>query len=543
MPNCTGALPTVEGCYLANMVTDVVVRAPGGVGANKTGGAVVAAVGWRAGNKTNKSAKYPSYVESPGNGIYTSTTGAAGSFAKVNDPFNAATGPVGRIELGAATGAEPEPRLSLRDRRRRDAAPGRLGARRYRHPDGRHGRAREEHDVPQGHLLLGRLRPDLDADEQRNDADGPAHGLIARSATPARRAPYCPGVQAWYNAWIKPDPTRADSSGVPSRLVFGLEEVWENRLADQGVGASGPTDFKMIGSYTGGTSCFGLILNFPGCPTASGFGSITTHPDHHDGIFVPDGTGGVTLYDGNDGGVFAQHVDSVQPLSNANWGRGLNNGFNTLMPYQAVMAKDGILYAGLQDNGELRTEASGAEFNTHDGDGTWSAVDPDDSNVVYERQPQSGLQKSSDGGKNWSATTAPSDTFQFVNPFSMDPTDASHLLDAGNQVWETKDGGGSWTSLFTLGTSPAGVAYAMSAIDLRSERYGAPLPTGPHTPDFTTRTARTTVPPGTTRHRGRPRDVRRPPVHDHADPGRRPREHQDHVGEPDDRLGSRALPQ
>ena len=213
---------------------------------------------------------------------------------------------------------------------------------------------------------------------------------------------------------------------------------------------------------------------------------------------MPDGSGGVTLYDGNDGGVFVQHVDSVQPLSNANWGRGLNNGFNTFMPYQAVMAKDGTLYAGLQDNGELRTEASGAEYNTHDGDGTWSAVDPDDSNVVYERQPQSGLQKSSDGGKNWSATTAPSDTFQFVNPFSMDPTDASHLLDAGNQVWETYDGGGSWTSDFTLGTSPAGVAYAMSAIDLRSERYGTPLPTGTHTPDIHYTAGTGTVPSGTT---------------------------------------------
>ncbi len=37
---------------------------------------------------------------------------------------------------------------------------------------------------------------------------------------------YCPGVQSWYNAWIEPDPTRADASGVPTRLTFGLEEVW-----------------------------------------------------------------------------------------------------------------------------------------------------------------------------------------------------------------------------------------------------------------------------------------------------------------------------
>ena len=106
VPNCNGAAPSVEGCFLANMVTDVVVRAPGGVGADKKGGAVVAAVGWRAGNKTNTSKSYPSYVEAPGNGLYTSPTGAAGSFTKVDQAnFTGDTTPIGRIELGAATGA------------------------------------------------------------------------------------------------------------------------------------------------------------------------------------------------------------------------------------------------------------------------------------------------------------------------------------------------------------------------------------------------------------------------------------------------------
>jgi Bacterial pre-peptidase C-terminal domain len=498
VPNCTGALPTVEGCYLANMVTDVIVRAPGGVGSNKQGGAVVAAVGWRAGNKKNTSAKYPGgYVESPGNGIYTSTTGVPGSFAKVNDPFNEASGPTGRIELGNATGPAQDHNYLYAVVG--DATPLQGGSELagIDIPTGGTGAPSKSTTYLKGIYSSADFGQTWQLMTNATALMAPETGssLIGYSCAAGS---YCPGVQAWYNAWIEPDPTRTDSSGVPSRLVFGLEEIWENRLADQGVGASGPTEFKTIGSYTGGTSCVGLILSFPGCPTASGFGSITTHPDHHDGLFVPDGSGGVTLYDGNDGGVFAQHVDSVQPLSNANWGRGLNNGFNTFMPYQAVMAKDGTLYAGLQDNGELRTEASGAEFNTHDGDGTWSAVDPDDSNVVYERQPGGALQKSSDGGKNWSATTAPSDTFQFVNPFVMDPTDSSHLLDAGNKVWETKDGGGSWTSLFTLGTSPAGVAYAMSAIDLRSERFGDPLPTGPHTPDFTYTDGATTVPAGTT---------------------------------------------
>ena len=36
----------------------------------------------------------------------------------------------------------------------------------------------------------------------------------------------------------------------------------------------------------------------------------------------------------------------------------------------------------------------------------------------------------------------PEDTYQFVNPFVMDPVDANHLLTAGNHVHETTDGAG-----------------------------------------------------------------------------------------------------
>src|SRR6185312_12064864 len=69
--SCTGAPTWKEGCYLANQVTDVVVEAPGGT-SNETGSKVLAAVGWRAGDKTNTSQNLPSYVESPGNGLYVS---------------------------------------------------------------------------------------------------------------------------------------------------------------------------------------------------------------------------------------------------------------------------------------------------------------------------------------------------------------------------------------------------------------------------------------------------------------------------------------
>ena len=45
----------------------------------------------------------------------------------------------------------------------------------------------------------------------------------------AAEAGYSPGIQSWYNLWVEADPTTTDSAtGDPTRVLFGLEEIWEN---------------------------------------------------------------------------------------------------------------------------------------------------------------------------------------------------------------------------------------------------------------------------------------------------------------------------
>src|SRR3954471_24647492 len=85
--DCAGKGVDVKNCGLANMVTDVVVQGAKNT-ATATGkpGVVMAAVGWRAGNAPNVNG----VPESPGNGIYTSDTGAPGSFKNM-DMANHAT--------------------------------------------------------------------------------------------------------------------------------------------------------------------------------------------------------------------------------------------------------------------------------------------------------------------------------------------------------------------------------------------------------------------------------------------------------------------
>jgi hypothetical protein len=78
-PECAGASADTRPCALANMVTDVVVQGPANAQTpGGTPGAVLAAVGWRAGAKQSPYG----YPESPGNGVYRSDTGAPGTFTR-----------------------------------------------------------------------------------------------------------------------------------------------------------------------------------------------------------------------------------------------------------------------------------------------------------------------------------------------------------------------------------------------------------------------------------------------------------------------------
>ncbi|MBW3652265.1 MAG: hypothetical protein KY433_01475 [Actinobacteria bacterium] len=153
-----------------------------------------------------------------------------------------------------------------------------------------------------------------------------------------------------------PAPT-STASGVPTRLVFGLEEVWESRLSGQAQDGPresvNPASFRVIGPYFADDTCAFLDNPLPVCATQqTRSGLLTTHPDQQSGIWVPQDDGGVTLVIGNDGGTYTQTVAKGGQL-NKNWGRGNQAGYNanTLLPYDASAAKDGTVTYGLQDNG------------------------------------------------------------------------------------------------------------------------------------------------------------------------------------------------
>lgn len=476
-------------CNFANAVTDVVVVQPGGVNTETKAGTVVATVGWRGGQRTNADGT----VQSPNNGVYRSATGKPGSFDKLDVSGFAAEDAIGRIELGNAVGPE------------------------------------QDHDVlyaivQDANLLNEGGVAGIDVPDEASEAGLPAspvgttvlNGIYvstdfgdtwtlmvsgAELATDPTTGSallglgtaigYQPGVQGWYNMWVQPDPSRADANGIPTRMAFGLEEIWANDLAQAGLPLDGsvPVHFGVVGKYFGGQSCFLLAAGLPACPTdrEPTDDNDTTHPDQQDGLWIldPKAEGGVQLVVGNDGGAYRYRFeeDTDTELDNTNWGPGDQVGFQTLMPYFAAVANDGTVWAGLQDNGNMRIDGkTRKQYETYGGDGFFTAVDPRNSDISYEEYTNGAMSVTTDGGTTWTSIDPGLTASKFSNPFAMDPTNAQHLVTAGREVVETligpntsagftdaaeAAGTDTWIKVFDLGTrtAPGDATATSSATD------------------------------------------------------------------------------
>lgn len=496
---CAG-VETLGPCQFANFVTDVAIKHPGGstdVTCADTGCPVLAAVGFRSG-----AAPYPDgKPQSPGNGLYRSTDGKPGSFTKVGVSTPTGLVPlgftpqerIGRIELGNAVGPEqnhdyvyalvqdaallnggfPIIDIPLDNISTIEVCNALRTATDVIDPVVYELCAIVLRQVPSPTTLNGvYASSDFGETWTRlvDDTGLILNGVPAGSSLVAAAAlGVGPGIQSWYNAWIEPDPTQ-QLAGMPTRLAFGLEELWQNRLPLPPLGAieNTPLGWDSFGTYFGGSTCLFLIGNaglpsIPVCPFRDGLTyTTTTHPDQQDGLFIPDpDRGGVWLFAGNDGGIYRQHsADPItDPLANNQWGNGVNGTMYTLMNYGIAMAKDGTVYFGLQDNTSGKIEAdTRRQARIHIGDGMWAAVDPDNSDIAYYQTPGLALVRSTDGG----ATNSYIDSFDvgaahFLSPFVMDSLNADHLVAAGTKVAETLNASAediSWTTVFEFGTNP-----------------------------------------------------------------------------------------
>jgi hypothetical protein len=471
-PNCAGDT-TSRLCFFANIVTDVVVKPT--MTANGPAGAVLAVVGWRAGQKLDtdasnnplmacsQGASATACKQSPQNGLYTSSTGAPGSFAfqsGSSDGF-APDNVVGRTALAVAHGSGQNSDAVyalVEDAQKFNHCPDLLDT---------------VNAAPTCNATLNgeAIATVLDGMYASYDfgktwtkiMDWTQLKQPGTNSALTAEAGYSPGVQAWYNLWVEPDPTLKDSSGNPTRLLFGLEEVWENNRNLPSGGAPPSVLATPYQAYPGGTAandpwlviarywnaCGGVNSPVGPCnpsfTTSNPTATTTVHPDQHAYAMIPDGKGGVTLLIGSDGGAFSQHVDAGQDFNNDNWGDGLNASLATVQPYDAEMAKDGTIVSGLQDNGEMKTAPNGHESEIYGGDAFFNTIDPDHSqNIIEEYTYASQVNLTTDGGTTWfgiaPSQCGSSTNALFSTPMEQDPTQPGHILLGCTQLQEVTGG-------------------------------------------------------------------------------------------------------
>jgi hypothetical protein len=134
----------------------------------------------------------------------------------------------------------------------------------------------------------------------------------------------------------------------------------------------------------------------------------------------------------------------------------LNNSFGVTQFYHGSPYPDGKTYfGGAQDNGVSRgTDASGPNNWTQiqGGDGGYVAVDPNNTNTLYHRNPNGAIQKSTNGGANFApATTGLSESrFLFIPPSGDGPDQHAHGSGwAVQNSGAPSNGAGNWTQAST----------------------------------------------------------------------------------------------
>ena len=111
-----------------------------------------------------------------------------------------------------------------------------------------------------------------------------------------------------------------------------------------------------------------------------------------------------------------------------------------------------MFFGGFQDNGSnKRTGDSLSWDQVFGGDGGWTQVNPVTPETVFvEFQGTGNLYRSFNGGVSFSWTGSGIDSLDrncFLPPFLIDPTSTNRMLYGTHRVYESSNGGSSWTPI------------------------------------------------------------------------------------------------
>ena len=163
------------------------------------------------------------------------------------------------------------------------------------------------------------------------------------------------------------------------------------------------------------------------------------HVDHHALIIDPN-TG--YILEGNDGGLFTStnYGDTWTHINNIP----LTQFYAIEVDFQQPQK----IYGGTQDNNTIRTLTGNLDdwHSILGGDGFYTLVNPQNSDIIYAEYQWGILYRSTNGG-DWMEDISyywEEDRTNWSSPFVMDPADPSTLYFGTYRVWKTTSGGNNW---------------------------------------------------------------------------------------------------
>jgi PKD repeat protein/photosystem II stability/assembly factor-like uncharacterized protein len=182
-------------------------------------------------------------------------------------------------------------------------------------------------------------------------------------------------------------------------------------------------------------------------------GALTPHTDSH-GMAL-DSKSRMLL--GGDGGIY--RFDPAGP----SW-TDINGNLNTIQFYGIGLhpTDSSIAIGGSQDNGTALYSGSLMWTETDGGDAGFAKFSQTNGSRVYHQLPNASFgtnffRRSDDGGNTWTTKTsgisADVNAQNFTAPFVVDLVNGDHVLYGTDRVWETFDGGDSWTAISGVNTA------------------------------------------------------------------------------------------
>jgi len=165
------------------------------------------------------------------------------------------------------------------------------------------------------------------------------------------------------------------------------------------------------------------------------------HVDHHAMLFDSEGN----LWIGNDGGLYVSDNfgESWDHINNIPLTQFYAIEIDNQNPYR--------IYGGTQDNNTIRT-LTGSLDDWNDilgGDGFYTIVNPENSNIIYAEYQWGNLYRSNDGGNSmqYIGSEWAEDRTNWSSPFVINYNNPSNLYFGTYRVWKTINGGDSWFAI------------------------------------------------------------------------------------------------